>query len=117
MNTSLIKSEFNALHEQETGRILERMKTFLPVALLATAAISPEIMAGTDATFDALEVQANSVVFGPLGKSVIYVASLGGALMAAMKGAWMFAGLGIAVAGLMFGAQIVAGGAAFSGLV
>lgn len=85
----------------------------LPIAVL----FSEMAMAGTSATFSALETETNASVYGPLGKSVIYLSSLGGALFALLKGAWLFAGLGIAVAGMMFGTQLVGTSATFSALI
>ena len=84
--------------------------------LLAVAGVAD---AGGTATtiFDGLATATDAAVFGPLGRSVIGLASVGGAVFAMLKGAWMFAGMGIAVAGLMVGAQMVAGSSGFAALI
>jgi hypothetical protein len=85
--------------------------------LFALALTCEMALAGTSATFTTLEAETNNSVYGPLGKSVIYLSSLGGALFALLKGAWLFAGLGIAVAGMMFGTQLVGNSATFGALI
>jgi hypothetical protein len=56
-------------------------------------------------------------VFGPLGQSVVFVGALAGGIIALLKGAWLFAAMGIAIAGLMYGSQVVAGASTFSALL
>jgi len=87
-------------------------------AVLTVTILLPEIVqAGTSAIFDDLGTEADSAVFGPLGQTVIAFAAVGGAIFAIIKGAFMLAGLGIAVAGLMYAANIVIGSAAFGALI
>jgi hypothetical protein len=117
MSFKMISETYHQLHRSETVRLA----SWIFVALAAIVAVfggDPQgVIAGTNQAFTTLEADASGAIFGPLGQTVIYVASLGGALMAAVKGAWLFAGLGIAVAGLMFGAQAVATSGAFGGLI
>ena len=84
--------------------------------LLAVAGVAD---AGGTATtiFDGLATATDAAVYGPLGRTVIGLASIGGAFYAISKGAWLFAALGIAVAGLMVGAQLVANSSGFSALI
>ena len=91
----------------------------LLLAIVVTvAALMPDtVFAGTSAIFDDLGTEADSAVFGPLGQTVIAFAAVGGAIFAIIKGAFMLAGLGIAVAGLMYAANIVIGSAAFGALI
>jgi len=106
-----MKKEFNSSRKTVTLKILA------VVSAVAVAVGSEALMAGTSAAFATLETDASGAIFGPLGQTVIYVASLSGALIAAVKGAWLFAGLGVAVAGLLFAAQSVATGGAFTGII
>jgi len=86
--------------------------------LVAVAALIPDtVFAGTSAIFDDLGTEADSAVFGPLGQAVIAFAAVAGAIFAIIKGAFLLAGLGIAVAGLMYAANIVIGSAAFGALI
>ncbi len=84
--------------------------------LLAVAGVAD---AGGTATtiFDNLATATDDAVYGSLGRIVIGLASVGGAIFAIIKGAWLFAGLGIVVAGLMVGAQLVANSSGFSALI
>jgi len=117
MSLTMITETYRQLHRSETVRFASWMFVAL-AAVVAVFGVDPQgVIAGTNVAFTQLETDASGAIFGPLGQTVIYVASLGGALMAAVKGAWLFAGLGIAVAGLMFGAQAVATSGAFSGLI
>lgn len=111
MSFKLVKTTFKDLHKEETKKFA------LFLGMIVALVVGESVVAGTNATFAQLEADAQGAIFGPLGQTVIYVASLGGALMAAVKGAWLFAGLGIAVAGLLFGAQSVANGGGFAGLI
>ena len=43
--------------------------------------------------------------------------SAAGGIFAIIKGAWLYAGMGIAIAGLMFGAQLVASSSGFGALI
>lgn len=88
------------------------------LALVALALLAPDLaLAGTEATFDSLEAKTKASVYGPLGKAAIYIASLGGALWAAVKGAWMMAGMGMGVGGLLYGTELVSSSGTFSALI
>ena len=67
--------------------------------------------------FDTLATNTDAAVFGPLGQTIIAGGAAAGGIFAIIKGAWMLAGLGIAVAALMFGAQLVANSAGFGALI
>jgi len=97
----------------------KRLVTVIPAIMFAVlfVATPEQALAGTSAMFDAVGTDTQAAVFGPLGQAVIYIAALGGGIFAVMKGAWMFAGLGIGVAGLMFLSQTVAGASTFSALL
>ena len=100
-----------------SSRKEESLKVLAVVSAVAVAIGSESLIAGTSTAFASLEADSSGAIFGPLGQTVIYVASLSGALIAAVKGAWLFAGLGVAVAGLLFAAQSVATGGAFTGII
>lgn len=106
-----MKTSMMTLNHQGTGSIVPSLMKAWPVlamtVIVLLALFSPEIMAGTNTTFDALEAEADSSVFGPLGRAVIYLACLGGCLFAVIKGAWLMAGLGVAVAGLFYATSLV----------
>jgi hypothetical protein len=88
------------------------------IPFVAATVFLPELVqAGTSAIFDDLGTEADSAVFGPLGQAVIAFAAVAGAIFAIIKGAFLLAGLGIAVAGLMYAANIVIGSAAFGALI
>jgi len=97
---------------------VNRMVTimFLAVGMVAMATM---VDAGGTATtmFDGLATESDNAVFGPLGQTIIALAAAAGGLFAIMKGSWILAGLGIAVAALMFGAQLVAGSSGFGALI
>ena len=95
---------------------LGRIAPVLAIAILATT-FQEQAMAGSSAVFDDLATETDAAVFGPLGQAVVFIAALAGAIIALLKGAWLFAGMGIAVAGLMYGSQIVAGASTFSALL
>lgn len=95
---------------------LARFVPVLAIALLATV-FQEQAMAGTNAVFDDLATETESAIFGPLGQSVVFVGALAGGIIALLKGAWLFAGMGIAIAGLMYGSQVVAGASTFSALL
>ncbi len=93
-------------------------KFLLLAALIAVGALVPDFAsAGTSDIFDQLGTEADGAVFGPLGQAVIAFAAVAGAIFAIIKGAFLLAGLGIAVAGLMYAANIVIGSAAFGALI
>ena len=103
-----------------TSQLAQRANNqlLLLASLLTVMVLLPDIaQAGTSAIFDDLGTEADSAVFGPLGQTVIAFAAVGGAIFAIIKGAFMLAGLGIAVAGLMYAANIVIGSAAFGALI
>lgn len=82
-------------------------------------ALASSVQAGGTATtiFDTLATETDNSVFGPLGQAIIGGAAAAGGLFAVLKGAWLMAGLGIAVAALMFGARLVAGSSGFGALI
>lgn len=106
------------LHDRVTS-FLKSVGSFAPVFALALVAtvIADPAFAGTSAVFDDLATESEAAIFGPLGQSVVFVAALAGAIIATLKGAWLFAAMGVAVAGLMYASQIVAGASTFSALL
>ena len=89
--------------EKRLNRLVGLAPAMFAAVLALTFVASPgQAMAGTNAMFDAVATQTNSAVFGPLGQAVIYIGALGGGIFAVMKGAWLFAGLGVGIAGLVF---------------
>jgi hypothetical protein len=95
---------------------LVRFLPLLAIAVLVTA-FPEQALAGTNAVFDDLATETEGAIFGPLGQSVVFIGALAGGIIALLKGAWLFAGMGIAIAGLMYGSQIVAGASTFSALL
>ena len=98
---------------------IERL-TFAVGAIAVIAIVSMmEVMAGGTATtiFDTLNTNSQAAVFGPLGATIITVGAAAGGIFAIWKGAWLFAGMGIAVAALMVGAQFVATSSGFGALI
>ena len=84
--------------------------------LLSLASV---VNAGGTATtmFDTLSTNADAAIFGPLGQTIIGLGAAAGGIFAIIKGAWLYAGMGIAIAGLMFGAQLVANSSGFGALI
>ncbi len=99
----------------------EMYRILLSALLLSLGffALATSVEAGgtTTTMFDSLATETDAAIFGPLGQSIIGVAAVAGGLFAVIKGAWLMAGLGIAVAALMFGAQLVAGSSGFGALI
>ena len=95
---------------------LGRFAPMLAIALVVSV-VGESAWAGTSAVFDDLSTETEAAVFGPLGQSVVFVAALGGGIIALLKGAWLFAAMGVAVAGLMYASQIVAGASTFSAVL
>ena len=95
---------------------LGRLVAALAIAILAVI-VQEQALAGTSAVFDDLATETEGAVFGPLGQSVVFIGALAGGIIALLKGAWLFAAMGIAIAGLMYGSQIVAGASTFSALL
>lgn len=116
----LILSPQNAARLQEMClaplRQLGRLVPVLAIAMLVTA-FQDTAWGGTSAVFDDLATETEGAVFGPLGQSVVFVGALAGGIIALLKGAWLFAAMGIAIAGLMYGSQVVAGASTFSALL
>jgi type IV secretory pathway VirB2 component (pilin) len=98
------------------ARGLSRVMPMIAVALLITV-FQDKAWGGTSAVFDDLATETEGAVFGPLGQSVVFVGALAGGIIALLKGAWLFAAMGIAIAGLMYGSQVVAGASTFSALL
>ena len=100
---------------------LDSQKQMLATLLITIGmlALASSVMAGgtTTTMFDQLAVDTDAAVFGPLGQTVIGVGALAGGLFAVLKGTWLLAGLGIAIAALMFGAQLVANSSGFGALI
>ncbi len=89
------------------------------ILALGIFALSQDVFAvttGTTTIFDSLATNTTSAL-GPLGQAIIITAAAAGGIFALIKGAWIMAGMGIAVAGLMFGAKLVAGSAGFGALI
>lgn len=97
-------------------RGLGRFVPVVAIALLVTM-FQEQALAGTSAVFDDLATETEGAVFGPLGQSVVFIGALAGGIIALLKGAWLFAAMGIAIAGLMYGSQVVAGASTFSALL
>lgn len=116
----LILSPQNAarLHEACLAplRQLGRLLPVIGIATLVTV-FQENAWGGTSAVFDDLATETEGAVFGPLGQSVVFVGALAGGIIALLKGAWLFAAMGIAIAGLMYGSQVVAGASTFSALL
>lgn len=106
------------LHERcvSFARSLSRLMPMIAVAMLITV-FQDKAWGGTSAVFDDLATETEGAVFGPLGQSVVFVGALAGGIIALLKGAWLFAAMGIAIAGLMYGSQVVAGASTFSALL
>jgi hypothetical protein len=73
--------------------------------------------AGVVTIFDSLATNTDAAIFGPLGQTIIAGGAAAGGIFAILKGMWMLAGLGIAIAALMFGAQLVANSSGFGALI
>jgi len=97
-------------------RSLTRIVPVMAIAIVV-AMFQEQAYAGTSAVFDDLATETEGAVFGPLGQSVVFIGALAGGIIALLKGAWLFAAMGIAIAGLMYGSQIVAGASTFSALL
>lgn len=99
--------------------LLHSLDRFVPVVAIAivVAMFQEQALAGTSAVFDDLATETEGAVFGPLGQSVVFIGALAGGIIALLKGAWLFAAMGIAIAGLMYGSQVVAGASTFSALL
>ena len=97
---------------------LQSMLAYLLLSL-GLAALATAVDAGGAGTtiFDTLAAETDASIFGPLGHHIIAVGAAAGGIFAIIKGAWMMAGLGIAVAALMFGAQLVANSSGFGALI
>ncbi len=97
---------------------LQSMLAYLLLSL-GLAALATAVDAGGTGTtiFDTLATETDASIFGPLGQAIIAVGAAAGGIFAIIKGAWMMAGLGIAVAALMFGAQLVANSSGFGALI
>jgi hypothetical protein len=104
------------LHDGLPLSSLGRLVAALAIAILAVI-VQEQALAGTSAVFDDLATETEGAVFGPLGQSVVFIGALAGGIIALLKGAWLFAAMGIAIAGLMYGSQIVAGASTFSALL
>ena len=96
-----------------------KLTRIVPVMAIAivVAMFQEQALAGTSAVFDDLATETEGAVFGPLGQSVVFIGALAGGIIALLKGAWLFAAMGIAIAGLMYGSQIVAGASTFSAVL
>ncbi len=97
---------------------LDSSIAFIVMSLAMMMIASTADAGGVNATiFDDLATATDEAIFGPLGQAIIGVGAAAGGLFAIIKGAWMLAGLGIAVAALMVGAQFVANSAGFGALI
>ena len=87
--------------------------------LMGLFALATVVDAGGTATtmFDGLATEADASIFGPLGQAIIGLGAAAGGIFAVIKGSWILAGMGIAVAALMFGAQLVANSSGFGAML
>lgn len=92
-------------------------RLLLSLGLFSLAASVEAATTGTTTIFDTLSTTTDAAVFGPLGQTIIAGGAAAGGIFAIIKGAWMLAGLGIAIAALMFGANLVASSSGFSALI
>ena len=94
------------------------IKKILPVCLaVGSILIATHADAGTSTVLSDVETETKNAAFGTGAKTGIELGSLAGAVMAATMGKWLFAGLGLAVGGLMFLSTKMAGSTAFSALI
>lgn len=98
-------------------RGFSRIAPVMAIVAFVTVVFQEQAIAGTSAVFDDLATETEGAVFGPLGQSVVFIGALAGGIIALLKGAWLFAAMGIAIAGLMYGSQVVAGASTFSALL
>ncbi len=103
-------------HENKTA-LRDTVVYLLFICGLLALASSVQAGGTTTTIFDSMATETDNSVFGPLGQSIIGIAAAAGGIFAVVKGAWMMAGLGIAVAALMFGARLVAGSSGFGALI
>ncbi len=107
--------------ENKLARTNSKVSGLLSMLLMGLGlfALAASVQAGGTGTtiFDTLATTTDASVFGPLGQTIIAGGAAAGGIFAIIKGAWMLAGLGIAVAALMFGAQLVANSAGFGALI
>lgn len=109
-------TQTKAIQVSKTGLEYLTWALFFTLGLFALATVVDA--GGTTTTmFDSLQTTTDASVFGPLGQTIIALAAAAGGIFAILKGMWLMAGLGIAVAGLMFGAQLVAGSSGFGALI
>lgn len=85
--------------------------------IFALMSMFPElVIAGTSTTFDTLESEGSSMLFGPVGKAIIYFAAAAGTVFAAIKGSLLMAALGIGVGGFLFLTQQVSSSSTFGAI-
>jgi hypothetical protein len=84
--------------------------------LLAIPFAADAVVAGTTTIFDSLKTTTDSAI-KPLIGVLIALSVAGGIIFSLMKGSWLFAGLGVAVAGLAYGADLVSSAAGFGALI
>ncbi len=110
---NLIQSRIDSINKTLSSRLAVLLSMF---GFLALASM---VEAGGTATtmFDSLQTETDASIFGPLGQSIIAMGAAAGGIFAIIKGAWMMAALGIGIAALMFGAQLVANSSGFGALV
>ena len=89
---------------------------FAAALMLVIPFAADAVTAGTTTIFDSLSTTTSDSI-KPLLGALIGLATVAGILFAIYKGAWMIAGLGIAVAGLATGATMVSSAAGFGALI
>ena len=103
---------------QYFGTKINNASLFVIVCLAMLSVAGTATAGGTATTiFDTMATATDAAIFGPLGQAIIGIGAAAGGLFAILKGAWLLAGLGIAIAGLMVGAQFVANSAGFGALI
>jgi hypothetical protein len=107
--------------ENKLASTNSKLSGMLATLLMALGlfALAASVQAGGTATtiFDTLATTTDAAIFGPLGQTIIAGGAAAGGIFAIIKGAWMLAGLGIAIAALMFGAQLVANSSGFGAMI
>ena len=110
-----------SLNANQQSTLSPRVTAFLffcaaAVLLFVVPFAADAVTAGTATIFDSLKNTTDSAI-KPLIGVLIALSVAGGIIFSLMKGSWLFAGLGVAVAGLAYGADLVAGAAGFGALI
>ncbi len=89
---------------------------FAAALMLVIPFAADAVTQGTTTIFDNLKTTTDSAI-KPLLGVLIALSVAGGIIFSLMKGSWLFAGMGVAVAGLAYGADVVATAAGFGALI